>query len=196
MIGKLLDMQIFLYCMIACGALGAVGMVLVNRKYRKRLKLAEHMGNLKKKWKELWNSQSTFLHHMNRWVWYPSLACLFFFGTSFLLNVGSGPGDGLALRYLYVGMAVPLGLLLLRQGLDFSYRGELMIDSVADYVEETMDIMEEKQVNDIPPRARDEMVEHIAKSIKESAATQGKFGLLLSPEEEEIMREIIREFME
>ena len=46
------------------------------------------------------------------------------------------------------------------------------------------------------PVLREEMVEHIAASIRQTAATGSHFSKMLSPEEEEIMREIIREFMD
>ena len=42
----------------------------------------------------------------------------------------------------------------------------------------------------------EEMVEKITASIRQTAATGSHFSKMLSPEEEEIMREIIREFME
>ena len=65
--------------------------------------------------------------------------------------------------YLYIGAAVPVVLLLLRQALDFSYK--------------------------------EEIVDKITRSIRQTAATGSHFSKMLSPEEEEIMREIIREFM-
>lgn len=195
MIGKLMDMQILLYCMIFSGMLGALGMFIVNRSYKRKIKLSGHLAELKEKWMDLWKSRDVLLHRMNRWVCYPSLGCIFFLGTALLLNWRSGPGDGLGLRYLYAGVMVPVCLLLLRQALDFSYREELLIDSVADYIEEAKGVMAEKQVDEIPFRAREEMVEHIAQSIKESAATDGRFGQMLTPEEEEIMRDVIKEFM-
>ena len=43
---------------------------------------------------------------------------------------------------------------------------------------------------------QEEMVERIAASIRQTAATGSHFSKMLSPEEEEIMREIIREFMD
>ena len=42
---------------------------------------------------------------------------------------------------------------------------------------------------------QEEMVEKITASIRQTAATGSHFSKMLSPEEEEIMREIIREFM-
>lgn len=195
MINRLLDMQILFYCMVGCGVLGALGMLLVNRSYKKKMKLSQQIAQLKEKWLNLWKSRDVLLHRMNRWVWYPSLACVCILGISILLSARTAPGDGVALRYIYVGVMVPVGLLLLRQALDISYRDELLVDSMADYIEAAREDMEEKQVQTLSPRAQEEMVDHIAACIKESAATRGGFGQFLSPEEESIMREVIREFM-
>lgn len=195
MIDKLLDMQVLLYCMIMAGVLGAVGMFLVNRSYKQKVKVAQQISQMKEKWLNLWKSRDTLLHRMNRWVWYPSLACIFFLGLAVILT-SDGPGDGVSMKYLYTGLMVPVSLLLLRQALDISYRGELLVDSMADCMNVAKDAMEEKQVDSVPPRAREEMVDHIVRSIKECAATKGRFSQMLSPEEEAIMREVIKEFME
>ena len=195
MIDKLLDMQVLFYCMITAGVLGAVGMFLVNYSYRKKVKFAQQISQMKEKWLNLWKSRDILLHRMNRWVWYPSLACIFFLGLAVILT-GDGPGDGVSLKYLYTGLMVPVSLLLLRQALDISYRGELLADSMADCMDFARDAMEEKQVESVPPRAREEMVDQIVRSIKECAATKGRFSQMLSPEEEAIMREVIKEFME
>ncbi|MDO5389806.1 MAG: hypothetical protein Q4F24_01785 [Eubacteriales bacterium] len=195
MIDKLLDMQVLFYCMIAAGIFGAVGMFLVNRSYKKKVRFAQQISKMKEKWMNLWKSRDILLHRMNRWVWYPSLACIFFLGLAVILT-GDGPGDGISLKYLYTGLMVPVSLLLLRQALDISYRGELLADSMADYMDFARDTMEEKQVESIPPQATEEVVDHIARSIRECAATKGRFSQMLSPEEEAIMREVIKEFME
>ena len=42
---------------------------------------------------------------------------------------------------------------------------------------------------------QEEIVDKITRSIRQTAATGSHFSKMLSPEEEEIMREIIREFM-
>ena len=110
------------------------------------------------------------------------------------------------MSYLYIGTAVPVVLLVLRQALDFSFKEELVMNSLADY------ILQARTRKENPPAARkyeptptpqktdpvlkEEMVERIAASIRQTAATGSHFSKMLSPEEEEIMREIIREFME
>ena len=45
------------------------------------------------------------------------------------------------------------------------------------------------------PVLQEEIVDKITRSIRQTAATGSHFSKMLSPEEEEIMREIIREFM-
>jgi hypothetical protein len=46
------------------------------------------------------------------------------------------------------------------------------------------------------PVLREEVVDQIAQSIRQTAATGSHFSRMLSDEEEEILREVIREFME
>ena len=98
--------------------------------------------------------------------------------------------------YLYIGAAVPVVLLLLRQALDFSYKEELVMASLADYVEQVRTWVEEVPVAENRILfCRKRIVDKITRSIRQTAATGSHFSKMLSPEEEEIMREIIREFM-
>ena len=68
--------------------------------------------------------------------------------------------------------------------------------SLADYVEQVRTWVEEVPVAEKPdPVLQEEIVDKITRSIRQTAATGSHFSKMLSPEEEEIMREIIREFM-
>ncbi len=103
---------------------------------------------------------------------------------------------GLPLTYLYVGATVPVVLLLLRQALDFSYKEELVMDTLADYVEQMRSWTEEiPAAKKADPVLQEEIVDKITSSIKQTAASGSHFSKMLTPEEEKIMREIIREFM-
>lgn len=117
-------------------------------------------------------------------------------GTVCFLNSRLGYREGLSMLYLYIGAAVPVVLLLLRQALDFSYKEELVMATLADYVEQVRTWVEEVPVAEKPdPVLQEEIVDKITRSIRQTAATGSHFSKMLSPEEEEIMREIIREFM-
>ena len=101
------------------------------------------------------------------------------------------------LAYLYVGAIIPAALLLLRQALDFTYKEELLMNTLSDYVEHVRTWVEEVPAEKRPNEAaKEEIIDHIAESIRQTAAAGSHFSRMLTPEEEEIMREIIREFME
>ena len=211
MLEKIMDLQILLYSMAALGTLGAIGMLTTNLTYRRMLKStgSKNTGtkntqgagssqriSLKEKWLRLWKTRDRLLHRMNRFVWYPSLLSTFLLVLSVFLNNRLGHAEGLPMLYLYIGAAVPAVLLLLRQALDFSYKEELVMTSLADYVEQVRTWVEEvpvPQKND--PVLQEEIVDKITRSIRQTAATGSHFSKMLSPEEEEIMKEIIREFM-
>lgn len=206
MLEKIMDLRILLYFMTALGAAGAVGMLAVHLTYRRAMRKTKAVNSLKEKWLNLWKTRDKLLNRMNFMVWGPSLvstACLI---TAVFMTSRPSIKNGLPLSYLYVGAAVPVALLVLRQILDFTYREELIMNSLADY------ILQAKKPREAVPSARkyepapevkkkdpvlqEEMVERIAASIRQTAATGSHFSKMLSPEEEEIMREIIREFME
>lgn len=195
MLEKIMNLHILLYGMAGLGTVGAVGMLATHLNYRRRMKHTGQMTNLKEKWLNLWKTRDRLLNRMNRLVWYPSLLCTVCLFSALFLTTKLEL-SGLPLSYLYVGAFVPVVLLLLRQALDFSYKEELVMNSLTDYVEQMRTWVEE-----IPAPKRkeegiqEEVVEKITASIRQTAATGSHFSKMLTPEEEEIMREIIREFM-
>ena len=197
MLEKIMDLHILLYAMAALGGLGAVGMLATHLTYRRLIKKKKKRKKKKKKKKRgltLGKPRDRLLNRMNRMVWYPSLLSTALLGAAFwFFNRNQ---EGLSLGYLYVGAIIPAALLLLRQALDFTYKEELLMNTLADYVEQVRTWVEE-----IPAPAKvdeaekEEIVEHIAESIRQTAAAGSHFSRMLTPEEQEIMREIIREFM-
>ena len=198
MLEKIMNLHLLLYAMIVLGGLGALGMLTTHLTYRRLIrKNTELKSNLKEKWMNLWKTRDKLLNRMNRLVWYPSLFCTALLGLAFFLSSKSMYWDGMPLAYLYVGAIVPAALLLLRQALDFTYREELLMNTLSDYVEHVRTWVEEVPAAEKPNETEKEaIVEHIAESIRQTAATGSHFSRMLTPEEEEIMREIIREFME
>ncbi|WP_418404494.1 hypothetical protein [Blautia sp.] len=206
MLEKIMNLQILFCIMAAAGAFGAVGMLAVHLTYRRILRRTNAVTSLKEKWLNLWKTRDKLLNRMNLLVWIPSLlstGCLVL-AVWFVTRLDWT--DGLPLRYLYLGTVIPVGLMVLRQALDFAYREELVMNSLADYIlsvktrrEETVTSRKSEPVVQpvkVDPVLQEEMVEKITASIRQTAATGSHFSKMLSPEEEEIMREIIREFME
>ena len=211
MLEQIMNLQILLYVMAIAGSVGAAGMLATNLTYRRSLKSTGSRSsgskntftgstsgkiNLKEKWLNLWKTRDRLLHRMNRFVWYPALLSTAVLGCSIYFSFILKMEAGLPLRYLYVGAVVPVALLLLRQALDFSYKEELVMNTLTDYVEQIRtwaeEIPAEKKKD---PVLQEEVVERITSSIKQTAASGSHFSKMLTPEEEKIMREIIREFM-
>ena len=210
MLEKIMDLQILLYSMAALGTLGAIGMLTTNLTYRRMLKStgSKNTGtqntqgagssqriSLKEKWLRLWKTRDRLLHRMNRLVWYPALLSTVILGCAIYFSKTLRIEEGLPLTYLYVGATVPVVLLLLRQALDFSYKEELVMDTLADYVEQMSWTEEIPAAKKADPVLQEEIVDKITSSIKQTAASGSHFSKMLTPEEEKIMREIIREFM-
>lgn len=196
MLETMMELQVPLYLMGALGVLGAAGMAATSLTYRRMMKHAGHLDNLKEKWLNLWKTRDKLLHRMNRLVWYPALLSTILLGVAVFQESRFVGRRGLPMSYLYVGAAVPVILLLLRQILDFSYKETLIMSSLTDYLEKARAWAEELPVQQKSnPVLQEEVVERITSSIRQTAATGSHFSKMLSPEEEKIMRDIIREFM-
>ena len=206
MLEKIMELHLMLYTMAGLLAVGAVGMLAVHLTYRRAMRRTKAVTNLKEKWLNLWKTRDRLLSRMNLLVWGPALLSTVCLGLS-LLGVTRLSGEhSLPMSYLYLGTAVPVALLVLRNALDFTYREDLVMNSLADYIlqersrrQETpaaRKFTPEPQTPAMDPALREEMVERITASIRQTAATGSHFSKMLSPEQEEIMREIIREFME
>ena len=196
MLEKIMNLHVLLYSMAALGALGAMGMLATHLTYRRMIRSTGKMTNLKEKWLSLWKTRDRLLHRMNRLVWYPALFSTGLLGVSFYFTTVLKIEEGLPLVYLYVGAIVPAVLLLLRQGLDFSYKEELVMNPLVDYVDELKSWVKElPETKKTDPVLQEEVVDRITDSIRQTAATGSHFSKMLTPEEEKIMREIIREFM-
>lgn len=238
MLETIMDRNLPLYCMAALCATGVVGMFTTHLSYRRMIRRTkDKKTELREKWMDIWRTRDGLLAGMNRFVWYPSLLSILLLGLAVYLNANMRTGEGLSLNYLYLGAAIPVILLLFRQGLDFTYREELLMNSLKDYVEYTKvresdgaaaeDDMEDPNAihpntvhqSTIHPNAirqsaghqsavhvsdpdvvdklqREAAVEHITESIRQTAAAGSHFRNMLTPEEEEIMRDIIREFLD
>ena len=196
MLEKIMNLHVLLYSMAALGALGAMGMLATHLTYRRMIRSTGKMTNLKEKWLSLWKTRDRLLHRMNRLVWYPALISTGLLGVSFYFSTVLKIEEGLPLVYLYVGAIVPVALLLLRQGLDFSYKEELVMNTLVDYVDELKSWVKElPETKKTDPVLQEEVVDRITDSIRQTAASGSHFSKMLTPEEEKIMREIIREFM-
>ena len=134
MLERIMNLQILLCIMAAAGAFGAVGMLAVHLTYRRTLRRTNAVTSLKEKWLNLWKTRDKLLNKMNFLVWLPSLLSTLCLGLAILFVTKLKWTSGLPLRYLYLGTVIPVALMILRQALDFAYREELVMNSLADYI--------------------------------------------------------------
>ena len=118
MLERIMDLQILLYLMTVLGTAGAIGMLAVHLTYRRTLRKTKATTNLREKWLNLWKTRDKLLNRMNFLVWIPSLLSTVCLGMSLFFISRIRDSRGLPMSYLYIGTAVPIVLLVLRQALD------------------------------------------------------------------------------
>ena len=116
-------------------------------------------------------------------------------------------------QYAVAGGVIICGLLLLRINFDFSGKEEILLDGWTDYLENQMQLgvqsaevpaaAEENRKKKTAAQRREaaremkeeEQISQVREGIRQTAAADSRFSGMLTPEEEKLMREIIREYM-
>lgn len=116
-------------------------------------------------------------------------------------------------QYAVVGGVIICGLLLLRINFDFSGKEEILLDGWTDYLENEVHpemvsafdpLPDKKQETEeaqdavfasLSQKKEEEQISQVREGIRQTAAADSRFSGMLSPEEEKLMREIIREYM-
>ena len=87
-------------------------------------------------------------------------------------------------------------LLLMKQFMGFMNKEDIILDGLLDYMENTLPAR--KPVPDeqaLKEQTREELIDKVTEGIRQTAASETKFSHMLTPEEEHIMREVIREYL-
>lgn len=237
---KIIHLQLLLVGMAAAALVGVVGLLITSFSYKRMLKHESHLTDTKDRWLLLWSKKDRLLQRMNRFVWYPSLACTACFLMELLLRRVLDFPIRIPAEYIAAVVGIPLGLVLLRFCLDISHKEGQALEALAEYVglpreqeaEATVATSsrrdkQEKRISFRAARAvkasgvggerqerrirgdtarnssgavqaarQEKILAQIEEGMQQTAAGSGKFKKLLTPEEREIMREIIQEFME
>lgn len=208
----IIRMQILVFAMAAAGTVGAIGILVSNLLYKRTLKKRNEsdFAVQKDRWLALWEKRDKAIHLMNRFVWYPALASTLLYGASLLIHHFADMRAPLADSYLYMAVGVPVVLMLVRTGLDISFREGEALAWMKEYVDKSAapaaavvvsdmkaaeSAKKERERKEKERREREKMLDHIAEGIRQTAATGGHFKKMLTPEETAIMKEIIQEFM-
>lgn len=124
-------------------------------------------------------------------------------------------------QYAVAGGVIICGLLLLRINFDFSGKEEILLDGWTDYLENGREKQVQSAYAPMSGEKRDrrskekrdrqamddrswepesgskeeEQISQVREGIRQTAAADSRFSGMLTPEEEKLMREIIREYM-
>ncbi|MDY2938427.1 MAG: hypothetical protein SOT28_08985 [Fusicatenibacter sp.] len=122
----------------------------------------------------------------------------------------------LRIQYGVLGCGLALTLLLIRVCQDYGGKEEILLDGWTDYLENCMPagtVQKEKTAqqelrlnkeakNRVPERTampsdseEEKRIAEVREGIRQSAAANSRFAGMMSPEEEKIMREVIREYL-
>lgn len=216
--------QYFYYGIIAAGILGLVGMLLSDLYYRMILKDLKRVRKARGKWmksfvteldnrrtlhQEMENADAFIRSRLaegkilrigiGAWHGFTRLmtfVCACMTGLSVYATFKYAMDMTVRLSYLAGGASVCAVLLVLPVVLGISGKAEHILDSLTDYIENRrrgQAPVEAKAAE--PAKDREPVLEQIVSGIRQSAAAGTKFSGLLSKDEENILREVIREYM-
>ena len=99
-------------------------------------------------------------------------------------------------QYVLVGAGIFALLLLMKQFMGFMNKEDIILDGLMDYMENTVSSpKQEAQVDAVREQTREELIDRVTEGIRQTASSETKFSHMLTPEEEHIMREVIREYL-
>ena len=219
-----MEQNLLLYGMITAGILGIICIVMVDRFYSRAARDLRRISDPKGKWTREFlneyklrktknqeiNNPEVFIRtqmvrgkilgiSLPRWKQGIGYSALF----SFLLMMAAVYGtyryeEAELIRYQYVlvGAGIFALLLMMKQFMGFISKEDMILDGLMDYMENTSKAnVPDVQVEEVKRQAKEELIERVTAGIQQTAASKTRFSHMLTPEEENIMREVIREYL-
>lgn len=150
------------------------------------------------------------LHRMKRASGYMAYLCVLLIGASAYAGYTLSYPLERVYAHIFLGAGIIAALLLLKQSLGFGNKEDMVLDGWIDYLEnraappaaETAAAPGKEAAapkiaasNSEQEKKQEELISQVEAGIRQTAAADSRFSRLLSPEEENIMREVIREYM-
>lgn len=219
-----MERDVLLYGMIGAGILGIFCMMMVNRFYNRIFKDLHRMDEPRGKWmkhfleeygqrkekEQTMHNPEAFIRaqitntkvsgfNIQRWkqgITLCSILCLGFLMSSVYVTYYYEWSQLRRFQYLLVGVGIFALLLFLKQSMEFMNKEDAIMDGLLDYME-NVNLMPvpAASVRDSEERIREELIGRMTEGLAQNAATTTKFSHMLSPEEEDIMRRVIREYI-
>lgn len=225
MLKNLLDNHWLLYSIAAATTLGVLGLLIVNSFYEKVIRDTGRIDEPKGKWmksflknyqlrltknQKIQNAEAfirtqllagkslgVFVYRLKRWTGYLSFVSFLIMAVAIFGTYRHGFTDLVRYQYLLAGVGSLSLTLLFRQFLGFSNKEDMILDSLTDHMENStrQESKLDKQASAAANRNKEQMIAQVTEGIKQTAASGNKFSHLLTPEEEDIMRDVIKEYL-
>lgn len=223
MLHLFMNRDYFYFGIVAAGTLGIISMLLTNQFYHRILSDLPRMNSPKGKWMKAFLSNMDERARLNQKIANSEVFIRSRLEEGRILKIGIGTlgsfhslmtlvvaiCTGLAvydtflvetdmlvrLQYLAGGVSVCAVLLLLYPLFGISFKEERILDSLADYIENRTVVTGPEKKPSGGVENPDAMMNQVMEGIRQTAAAGTKFSGLLTAEEEEVLREVIREYL-
>lgn len=224
MLHNLMEQNVLFYGMIGAGILGIFCIVMVNRFYSQAIRDLRRITEPKGKWTKEFlneyqlrrtkeqeiNNPEVFIRTqlvrgrvcgmgLQKWkqgIGYGALLCFLLMMSAIYGTYHYQEAELVRYQYILAGTGIFALLLLLRQFMGFMNKEDMILDGLMDYMENTSRapdlVMEQEAVKE---QTREELIDRVTEGIRQTAASETKFSHMLTPEEEHIMRDVIREYL-
>lgn len=224
MLYNLMRENVLLYGMLGVGILGIFCIVMVNSFYGQAIRDLRRITEPKGKWTKEFlneyqmrktreqeiNNPEVFIRtqmvrgkilgiSLQKWkqgIGYGAFVCFLLMMAAVYGTYRYQEEELMRYQYILVGAGVFALLLLMKQFMGFMNKEDIILDGLMDYMENTSrSPRQEIEVDAVKEQTREELIDRVTEGIRQTAASETKFSHMLTPEEEHIMREVIREYL-
>ena len=224
MLHNLMEQNVFLYGMIGAGILGILCITMVNSFYGRIIRDLHRITEPKGKWTKEFlneyqmrktkeqeiNNPEVFIRtqmvrgkifgvSLQKWkqgIGYGAFLCFFLMMAAVYGTYRYQEVELMRYQYVLVGAGIFALLLLMKQFMGFMSKEDIILDGLMDYMENTASVTRpEADLDAVREQTREELIDRVTEGIRQTASSETKFSHMLTPEEEHIMREVIREYL-
>lgn len=224
MLQNWITQNVLLYGMAAAGIVGLLCTLIVNHFYSRVVGDLRRIDVPKTKWmgqtlqayrerarqntlanpqifvRNQLNQGKTLGMKVSRWqrgTGYMCLACFGLTAVAVYATYQYQMAETLRNQHLVMGLGVFLGLLLFRQFLGFAGKEQQIADGLLDYMENSgkLPVVSAQPQRPFEEKEKSALIDQVMQGIQQTAAAGSKFSGLLSKEEEQVMREVIQEYL-
>lgn len=224
MLHDLMEKNVLFYGMIGAGILGILCIAMVNSFYGRVIRDLRQITEPKGKWTKEFlneyqmrktkeqeiNNPEVFIRtqmirgkmmgiSLQKWkqgIGYGAFICFLLMMAAVYGTYRYQEVELMRYQYVLVGAGIFALLLLMKQFMGFMSKEDIILDGLMDYMENTASSpKQETQLDAVREQTREELIDRVTEGIRQTASSETKFSHMLTPEEEHIMREVIREYL-